>query len=246
MTWPVSLSINTCLLPVATRFGELLLNGRRLFAGWMDAAADGDSNWWRDEPVVDENVARLNAGWKLLTVLLGGLKRLASGEAATDIHEGWELSNRGTETADAGRTAWLRVEVASAARGRTRNTCNGGWLETTTGSETTITGDAVRLVEPLLPGRGNSDRYVVDVFSVDPPGISDTLVLTASSTVFFLAISSSNYSKPYTWQQQHEVYQIQPSSIFRHKTNHFITTSFFVCLMFNSTFSTTRLYCSVC
>jgi len=187
MTWPL-LSTSTCLplLPTAARFGELLLNGRRLFIDWVAAVeGDGDNNWCSDGPVVE--AVRLKAAWKPVTAQTGGLKRLTRDEVATDVHRGWEPS---VASVDRGRTAWPSV---SNTRGIRRNVWTGGWLDTTAGCETTITGDIARLVITLPKQCGISDWEVDNAFTDDKTGDSDSFVLNSGSLVFFLAISSSNY-----------------------------------------------------
>ena len=213
MTWPVLLSTSTCLLPVATRFGVLLLNGRRLFPDWM---ADCDNKGWCEDAACDENTVRLKAAWNPAAVALTGLKwlgmeaavvtdvhawnpaavaltglnRLGIGAVATDDHEGWELSRPAMLTAaDAGLTGWLLV---SGACGSKRSTWTGGWLDTTAGCELTTRGDAGRLVETLL--LSNSDRCVDDTFTDDTTSLRDDAVVTDVSIVFFRAISSSNFN----------------------------------------------------
>ena len=189
MTWP-ALSTSTCLLPAASRFGVLLLNGRRLFG---ERTADCDNNWWTDGGVVDGNVARLKAVWNPETVLLIGLKWLATAAAETDVHEGWEVIKPVTVTAAVGTgfTAWL---TASVVRGSTRTTCTGKWLETTAGCEITTSGDAGRLVETPLQTRGNTESYDIDELIDETTSLCDASVVTAVPIVFFLAISSSNYT----------------------------------------------------
>ena len=156
-------------------------------------AADGDNSWCSDGPVVVGNVARLKAAWKPVAALTGGLKRLASDEAATNVRGGWELSTEGMVSIDGGGTAW---PIVSNTRGRTRMVCTAVWLDTTAGCETTTTGDLAWL----------ADWEVDNAFSDDKTRDSDSLMLTAGSIVFFLAISSSNYSKALTQQCQHESY----------------------------------------
>jgi len=188
MTWPL-LSTSTCLLPppTAARFGELLLNGRGLFAERMPADADGDNSWWSDGPVVDGNVARFKDDWKPVTALTGGLNRLVSNEAVADVRKGWEPSAAAMLYVAGGRTAWPTV---SNTRGAICNVWTGGWLDTTAGCETTTIGDSARLVETLPKQCGDADREVDNKFSDDEIGHSDT----DGSVVFLLAISSSNYN----------------------------------------------------